>query len=136
MQETHLWNPRLDLGNEAIDSEHHLQIAMAGALAEAIEQRRPWVAQRLVDQLAGYTAAHFDGEQLLMEMSAYRALDEHRDEHRTLLAHIAEVRGLLAGEEYDLALPMTLDLVAGLGAHIAASDRRFAEHASAVERVA
>ncbi len=128
MEEMHPWNEKLDLGHEPIDREHHLQIALVSALADAIERGRPWLARRLADQLAGYTAAHFRGEELLMEATDYRPLGAHRDEHRELLAHIDEVRSLLTGGEHDLALPMALDLRSALGGHIAASDRQFGEH--------
>jgi hemerythrin len=131
VQKAHVWSEKLDLGHEAIDGEHHLQVAMAGALAEAIEQQRPSMAHRIADQLATYTAAHFEGEQLLMEATAFGGAGEHREEHQTLMAHIEEVRQLLRDGEYALALPMALDLLTGLGSHIAASDRRFAEHAIA-----
>jgi hemerythrin len=127
MEEIHAWNDRLDTGHEALDREHHLQIALVSALVDAIEQGRPWMAHRLVDQLAGYTAAHFTSEELLMEAARYPRLPQHREEHRELLAHLDEVRSLLGGGEVDLALPMALDLRSGLGAHIATSDRRFVE---------
>lgn len=123
----HVWSERLELGHEPLDGEHHLQVALVGALADALEQGRPAAAKRLAEQLAGYTEAHFRGEQLLMETSGYAHLAEHQEEHRSLLAHIAEIRYLLGGGEYDLALPMSLDLLTGLGSHITASDRRFAE---------
>lgn len=123
----HVWSDRLELGHEPLDGEHHLQMALVGALADALEQGRPAAAKRVAEQLAGYTDAHFRGEQLLMEARAYRHLPEHVEEHRALLAHIAEIRYLLDGGEYDLALPMSLDLLTGLGSHIAASDRRFAD---------
>ncbi|HEX9289724.1 MAG TPA: hemerythrin family protein [Anaeromyxobacteraceae bacterium] len=127
MEETHVWSERLDLGNDTLDSEHHLQIALVSALAEAIEQGRPWMARRLVEQLAGYSAAHFTGEEVLMESAGYRPLDDHRQEHRAILGHIDEIRSLLTTAENELAQAMALDLLAGLGSHIAASDRRFTE---------
>lgn len=128
MQEMHAWDRRLDLGNEALDGEHHLQVALVSALADAIERGRPWMAARLADQLAGYSAAHFNGEQLLMEASGYGRIGDHREEHQAILGHIDEIRYLLGRGEYDLALPMSLDLLNGLGSHISASDRQFAEH--------
>jgi hemerythrin len=134
MEETHVWSERLDLGNEELDREHHLQVALVSALAEAIEQRRPWMARRLVDQLAGYSAAHFTGEEVLMEASAYRPLEQHRQEHHALLTHIEEIRSLLTSSENELAQAMALDLLTGLGSHIAASDRRFAEHTQVSRR--
>jgi hemerythrin len=136
MEEIHVWNDKLDTGDPTLDHEHHLQIALVSALAEAIEQGRPWMARRLVDQLAGYSAAHFTSEELLMEAAHYQRLATHREEHRELLAHIDEIRSLLGGGEADLALPMALDLRSGLGAHIAASDKRFVEKVAVPERPA
>ena len=127
MQETHAWDDRLTVGDEAIDREHHLQFALVGALAEALEQGRPWVARRVAEQLAGYTTAHFAGEELLMEAARYPSLAEHRQEHQNLLALLREMRSLLDGGERELATVMALDLRTELGAHMAASDRRFAE---------
>lgn len=129
MEEAHVWSDELDLGDEALDREHHLQIALAGALADAIERGRPWMASRLVEQLAGYTAEHFRGEELLMEAGDPARLAAHRQEHQTLLAQIDEVRSLLGTGETDLALPMTLDLLSGVASHIAAFDKQYAEHA-------
>jgi len=127
MEETHVWNARLNLGHETLDREHHLQLALVSALADALERGRPRVARRLVEQLAGYSSAHFAGEELLMEAAAYHHLDAHRQEHRDLLAMIAETQQLVAADERDLAVMMALDLRTELGSHMSASDRRFAE---------
>jgi len=134
MEETHVWSERLDLGNDTLDSEHHLQIALVSALAEAIEQGRPWMARRLVEQLAGYSAAHFTGEEVLMESAGFRSLEQHRQEHHAILGHIDEIKSLLTTAENELAQAMALDLLAGLGSHIAASDRQFTEQSRAVQR--
>jgi len=130
MQEAHVWNDRLDLGHEVLDGEHHLQIAMMGALAEAIEQRRPWMARRLADQVAAYSAAHFEGERLVMATSEYPRAAEHGAEHQAILKHVDELRELLRTEAFDEAHPLALDLLTGIGAHISSSDRAFAQHAS------
>ncbi len=129
MQEKHAWNERLDLGHDALDREHHLQIALVSGLADAIERGRPRMARRLLEQLTGYSKEHFAGEELLMEAGGYRLLPAHRQEHQAILAEIQEIQYLFDRAEYDLAAPMALDLLSGLGSHIAASDRRFAEHA-------
>jgi len=129
MQEKHAWNKRLDLGYDALDREHHLQVALVSGLADAIERGRPRMARRLLEQLTGYSRAHFAGEELLMDASRYRLLPAHRQEHHAILAEIQEIQYLFDRAEYDLAAPMALDLLAGLVSHIAASDRRFAEHA-------
>ncbi len=127
MQESHVWDEKLDLGDEAIDRDHHLQVALVSALADALEQRRPWMARRLLDQLAGYSASHFSGEELLMEDVGHPQLEAHGREHRALLAQVEEIRAALLGDERDLALSMTLDLRSALGGHINSSDRLVAE---------
>jgi len=128
MEERHAWGDRLDLGDDALDREHHLQFALVSGATEAMEQGRPWMARRLIEQLAGYSAAHFAGEELLMENAEYPQIDDHRREHRSMLEHVEEIRQLLDGGEHDLAVPMALDLMNGLASHISASDRQFADH--------
>ena len=130
MQESHVWNARLDLEHGPLDQEHHLQIAMIGALTEAIEQRRPWMARRLAEQLQTYSAAHFASEQLMMETSEYPRAATHTGEHEALLKRVSELREELEGEELEPALAAALDLLSALGAHITSADRAFAEHAT------
>jgi hemerythrin len=127
MEETHVWNEKLDLGQEALDREHHLQLALVSALADALERGRPRVARQVAEQLAGYSSAHFASEELLMEAASYHHLASHRQEHRDLMAQIAETLQLLSAGERDLAVMMALDLRAELGSHMSASDRHFAE---------
>ncbi len=127
MEETHVWNERLELGREDVDREHHLQMALASGLVDAVERGRPLVARRLVAQLAGYSRAHFAGEELLMELGGYPQLEAHRQEHREIASHLEEIRYLQDRGEYELAHAMAIDLLHGLAAHIAQSDRLFAE---------
>ena len=131
MAQIDVFTDKLELGHPELDREHHLQVALVSALAAAIERGQPRLARRLLDQLAGYAAAHFKGEELLMEASRYEQLPIHRQEHESFLAHIEEVRYLLGTSEHDLALPMAFDLRSGLASHIASQDREFCQHAEA-----
>ena len=124
----HAWNEHLDLGNEVLDHEHHLQIALVSGLADAIEQGRPGEARRLVAQLVAYSAMHFGSEELLMAASAYPERQRHLDEHRMLTQAIQEVEGALERDERELALAFAMDVRAGLAGHIAGSDRALADH--------
>ncbi len=125
--ETHAWNERLDLGDEAMDHEHHLQIALVSAIADAVEQGRPWMARRLSAQLAAFAGAHFGSEELLMEASGYSEGAVHAAEHAALTGRIAGLAELLEDDEASLALEAALDLRERLAAHIAGSDRKLAE---------
>jgi len=124
----HAWNEHLDLGHEAMDQEHHLQIALVSAIADAIEQSRPAEARRLSAQLVAYSGMHFGSEELLMSASAYPERRRHGDEHRMLSQAMAEVEGALERDERELALAFALDLRAGLAGHIAGADHRLANH--------
>jgi hemerythrin len=123
MVEAHAWNEGLDLSHEAMDHEHHLQIALVTGFADAVEQRRPWLARRLVAQLLTYSVVHFEGEELLMEASGYDARAAHALEHREFLAHIRQIgRALDEGDE-EVALEAALDLRQALAAHMNGADR-------------
>ena len=124
----HAWNEQLELGHEAMDHEHHLQVALIDALAEAIEKGRPAVARRLTTYLLAFSGMHFGGEEMLMSASGYPELAQHSDEHRLLSQAMREVEGALERDERELALAFAVDLRAGLAGHIAGSDRRLADH--------
>lgn len=124
----HAWNEHLELGHESMDQDHHLQIALASALVDAIEQRRPAEARRLASQLVAYSGMHFGSEELLMSAGAYPDRRRHGDEHRMLTQAMREIEGALEREENELALAFALDLRAGLAGHIAGADHRLAEH--------
>jgi hemerythrin len=124
----HAWNEQLDLGNEAMDKDHHLQVALVSGIAAAIEQSRPAEARRLAAQLVAYSGMHFGSEELLMSATAYPDRQRHGDEHRMLTQAMQEVEGALARDERELALAFALDLRAGLAGHIAGADHRLADH--------
>jgi hemerythrin len=134
MTEAHAWNEKLDLGHEAMDHDHHLQVALLAAFTNAIEQGRPGVARRLVEQLHAYSSSHFLSEELLMDTGAYPHLEQHAEEHGILIERIEEIRAASASGENDLALSMALDLRAALAAHVAGADRALAEHVAGLRR--
>jgi hemerythrin len=128
MAENHPWNPRLDVGVEPLDHEHHTQIALLSAFTDALEQGRPALARRLGEELVSYSRAHFRSEELLMETKKYAAIGEHAAEHDTLLSRIAEVNAAQEAGNTDLALSLALDFRTALAGHMNDADRRVAEH--------
>jgi hemerythrin len=129
MVETHPWNEGLDLDNEAMDHEHHLQIALVTAFADALEQRRPWLARRLADQLLTYSTAHFGGEELLMEASRYAEREHHAGEHAEFISHIRQIQRAYDEGDEGVALEAALDLRQALAMHMNDADRKLAEAA-------
>ncbi len=129
MVEAHAWNEKLDLAHEAMDHEHHLQIALVSAFADAVEQRRPWLARRLAEQLILYSTVHFGSEELLMEASGYGGRNEHAGEHALFLDQMRALERSYDEEDPDAALAAALDMRHQLAAHMGDADRRLAEHA-------
>jgi hemerythrin len=127
MLEAHPWNERLDLSNEAMDREHHLQLALLTAFADALEQRRPSLARRLADQLLAYSTAHFGGEELLMEAISYPERERHAGEHADFIAHIRQIQRAFDEGDEGVALEAALDLRQALAMHVSEADRRLAQ---------
>ena len=129
MVEAHPWNEQLDLSNEAMDHEHHLQLALLAGFVDAVERRRPWLARRIADQLVRYSTAHFASEELLMEATSYEPCVAHASEHATFLAQLRELEPTYDGEGGEAALAAALELRSALAAHIDGPDRHLAERA-------
>jgi hemerythrin len=134
MVESHTWNDGLDVGHEAMDHDHHLQIGLVSAFVDAVEQGRPWMARRLADQLLAYSVVHFGSEELLMEGSAFPERDAHAGEHGAFLEQMRELQRVFASGDEQLAATAALDLRNALGAHMNDADRRLAAHVSPVAR--
>jgi hemerythrin len=134
MPESHAWDAKLDVGNEAMDHEHHLQVGLVSAFVDAIEQGRPGMARRLVDQLFQYSAVHFGSEELLMEGTAYPEHGAHAHEHAIFLEQIREVQRAYDAGDPDLATALAVELRAALAGHINDADRRLAYHVAPVAR--
>ncbi|MFO0583266.1 MAG: hemerythrin family protein [Anaeromyxobacter sp.] len=128
MTETHAWNAQLDLGHEAMDHEHHLQIALVSAFIEAVEQARPILARQLADQLERYSVVHFGSEELLMDATGYAGRARHAGEHAEFLSQIRGLAGDLDAGATDPAIASAIDLRAALAAHMNEADRRLAGH--------
>jgi hemerythrin len=128
MQEAHAWNDRLDLGHEAMDHEHHLQIGLVSAFIDAAEGRRPGLARRLAEQLVAYSAVHFGSEELLMEGSGFAGIAGHAAEHAEFLAQMRDLSRAFGSGGEDAALASAIELRAALAAHMNDADRRLALH--------
>ena len=126
MVEAHAWNEGLDLSHEAMDHEHHLQIALLTGFADAVQQGRPWLARRLAAQLLTYSTAHFRGEELLMEAASYPERERHAGEHADFVSHIRQLQRAFDEGDEEVAFEAALDLRQALAMHMNDADRKLA----------
>jgi hemerythrin len=128
MIESHSWNEKMDVGHEAMDHDHHAQIALVSAFVDALEQGRPAMATKVVEQLEKLSDAHFHSEELLMDLAGYPQSRQHGGEHDALLAKIGEAKSAHREGNRELAVSLALDFRSTLAAHMNDADRRVAEH--------
>lgn len=128
MTEGHAWSDWLEIGDFDLDNDHHLQMRLLGALVDAIEESRPWLAHRLANHLRASSSVHFEEEERRMRASGYLDRMAHLKEHDALLARMEELEVAVDGEENAPALAAAIDLRSTLANHIGSWDRRLAEH--------
>jgi hemerythrin len=82
-------NIPITLGHAAMDTTHDelLQLLATGGQCRDLATLAP-----LLDALIAHTERHFQTEELWMVQSEFPLLNEHRSEHRQLLAELAMMR--------------------------------------------
>jgi hemerythrin-like metal-binding protein len=104
---------RFRLGVEAMDAVHSAFIALTNALADADQAD----FLTLFKQLIEHTQAHFDQEEQWMTETRFPALQEHRGDHRRVLADLraigqrstrVKLGGMMAAEHPGLASAVTV----------------------------
>jgi hemerythrin-like metal-binding protein len=90
--------PRFRLGLDDMDRTHLEFIELVNRLAQADDAGFP----ALFDALIAHTEAHFEREDQWMTASGFPALQEHRGEHRRVLADLRTLGQRAAGGRLTL----------------------------------
>lgn len=114
---------------DASETEHQLQVGLALALCDAVRAGADSArAQQILEQLAGYSEAHFMSEQLLMRLAGYPEYDEHVVDHDHMMEVLQGIATSIAEGGGALTAGEAEDMLYFLSRHIATRDRRFAEY--------
>ncbi|PWC84471.1 chemotaxis protein [Azospirillum sp. TSH100] len=138
------WTDALAVGEDAIDTDHMILIALmneAAALAEHAKAapRGDAAAGRkalgeAVSRLLAYTDLHFAQEERLMDQCGYPDAKAHKTQHEALRTRAGELRRRL--DAGDSVVDELLALVREwLFEHIQRTDKRIGEHLAAGGRV-
>jgi len=122
------------VGVEQIDREHQRLFEIAGRVHDGLSasgKATEAATRAAVAELLDYTATHFTSEESLMERAGYPGLEEHRRQHRHLLAQARDME--MRAEIGDLSMPIELSrfIYRWLVDHIEASDKRIGEFVAA-----
>ena len=86
------WSEQLEIGDPVVDSEHRYLVQLIVNLHERYKIGN--IPESLADvfaHLAMYVKSHFENEEKLMEAIGYPRLEEHRKQHRNLVAQAVEL---------------------------------------------
>jgi len=86
------WNADLETGHAEMDGEHRGLFGLTVQAAGCAARNDPGGVAGALSALYTTSAAHFEHEEALMVESAYPALDEHREAHRSFIVDFARLR--------------------------------------------
>jgi hemerythrin-like metal-binding protein len=122
------WGDALDLGNDDLDAEHHLQIGLVNAFTDAAgDSREAAAAVVMLEELRDASRLHFSSEEALMRQHGFAGAAAHADDHRRLLVWLAATAQALDSGDAEVTKAIADDLRRWLSAHILGADRRLAE---------
>lgn len=121
------WDPRYDIGVDAMNREHRILLDLMARLQTLCEQRaaKPTVAAAL-DKLAAYTAQHFRDEEAFLETLQYAERKLHGVIHKQLLDKLEAHRAAFAASpSAKLSDDFFHFLKSWLSAHILGIDMKY-----------
>ena len=128
MEQKSAWEREQQLGVATIESEHQLQERLVAVLRDAVASGRDQsVVSEILRRVEDTSNVHFMSEELLMRLEAFEDYGQHVEEHRKLLAQLAELRERFEADP-GIDLGPSIGWIEGwLSNHVRQMDRRFAE---------
>ncbi|WP_434617903.1 bacteriohemerythrin [Azospirillum sp. B2RO_4] len=134
------WTDGLEVGEEVIDTDHMILIALMNEAASLAQKAKAGPKGReggnrralaeAVGRLLAYTDLHFEQEERLMDQCGYSDVTTHKAQHEALRTRAGELRRRLdAGE--SVADELLALLREWLFEHIQRADKRIGEHLAA-----
>jgi hemerythrin-like metal-binding protein len=123
------WRDELSVHNELIDHDHHTLIDMVNELHRAVEMGNGYlILSDILNRLVVYTNEHFQREEELMLSIDYSEYNSHKEQHKKLLARVADLQHELNRDRVQIALDTAELLRFWLTSHILSSDKRLADN--------
>ena len=82
------WTDAIAIGHPLIDHDHKVLLALVNQITAPENRSDPDSIEFVLDELVGYTSAHFDREEEIMAASGYTGLANHQELHRRLVADV------------------------------------------------
>jgi hemerythrin len=92
------WTKKMSVGNETIDSEHKLILALVNDVDSAIRTKDDAFIGQALNVLEQATRAHFENEERIAQAINF-PFDEHNLEHRYILDELQAIKEKLADNQ-------------------------------------
>lgn len=123
------WSDELSVGIDELDAQHKVLVGLVNEMHEAIEQRHgSEVVESILTRLAEYTRIHFAVEESLMRLLGYPDFEAHREEHRTLIMQVNDLRRKVETGKTAIGFELMHFLKIWLTKHIMESDQQYGQY--------
>lgn len=122
------WQESFSVRIPSLDAQHQRLHSMLNAMNDAVvNQKDASVVRAILDDFVNYAAEHFHHEEKLMRLADYNGRENHKAEHKRLLAQLQ----LLREDERRGATKLSPAIMGLLGDwlrhHLESSDRSYIE---------
>lgn len=125
------WTDELAVGDEDIDNDHMILIALINNAARRIDAGEiPHAIGESIDQLIAYTVMHFEQEELVMQQANYPEFPMHKAQHDDLRNRVADLRRRFDAGEASVCDDLLKLFRVWLFEHIQQFDKRIGNHLS------
>ena len=121
-----VWKDDYSVGIEAMDNDHKKLLNLINQLQTATDYYTGQeFEKKALDELVDYTKTHFSREETLMQENNYAELEDHKEQHRLMIAKVDEL--LKAYENNpEVAIKDALDYLKNwLIRHINGTDKEY-----------
>jgi hemerythrin len=118
MEVTLAWKRDFEFGEAAMDAAHREFVEIVSAMLSASDSDLPFTLARFRE----HAERHFGDEDALMGSGDYQSAQCHLDEHKAVLASVAEVQALVAKGNIDVARRLARELARWFPEHTVAMD--------------
>jgi len=92
------WTPAMNVGVEALDTDHKMLIGLINQLSDAIKKNEARdIIASVINGLVDYTEYHFGREEEMMRVCDYADYNAHVETHRKIVEALQHLRAAHAG---------------------------------------
>jgi len=123
-----VWKEEYSVGIQSLDDDHKRLIFLLNQFKTAYDYDTSAEFERqALEQLVEYTRFHFSREEDMMQEAGYEGIEEHKQQHKNMIAQVEEFVGLYNREGHDSLNEVSTYLTNWLINHINGTDKQYTD---------